>query len=817
MALGFLPLPLSAGAGPVVADLSQTLGAVTLAAAGTLPIVADVAQTLGAVTLAATGAITRVATLAQTLGAVTLAADGSAGIFGVLAQTLGGVALAATGGAAVGQLAITLGPVAIVATGQETRAGVLSATLGGVTLSAIARLPIAGRVAKTLGAVTLAASGTLPIVGSLGATLGPLTLAATDSPKTFFFGWTDADVPFSSAMVREDEQIFALEISQEEGEFPSLRIDVVNPRVGLLAAGRNLWCWLSWRNGGAIRPLFNGRLIGIPENLHDEVVRLIFVARPNDYQTRKATLAELLKVRPYWDPVWIADGEDDPDTVLEARTQSWHIDRTTLVVSVSDGLVGEDGTVVVTADDHFYDGMEVTYGDTPLRRVSVNATVTWTQAGTGTVDLTQKMVDAFRAAGSPFQYPLISSLTGDGLFTSWPKPDTNIGAGWKIGLLASIEAAPWAGAPLLLKSYLRPSFQNVDVVERPGTWGGAEGPGGITWHPPVTRSVEVFDKWQQWSVIFPLNAYAINFPVTWTAARPRIENISFVLDADVQELLVNPGDAEEHKISLSSAFVAEPLDPGGLLPIADLRRNTYLNTGRGAQSIEYLVMLARAKLRARARAVNIKIEVPWHIAVGLSCRHNLQVLDGRLPGGSATGKVTSYSLTASGEGEMQAGVSIGCSVGHGGTISPLDGAPTYADDYVEGYQVGIGGIIDPGSGDVTYESIEEFDAVDDDGVDLFQMTPDRVVNSIAIEGSPNHQIYTTLAGFPEYNEEPILGYGWSWNNDYAEQDDPSTVLKRDPTIVTLDLVPIGGQAFETNYALTVSPLVIPQTVNTEAP
>jgi hypothetical protein len=80
---------------------------------------------------------------------------------------------------------------------------------------------------------------------------------------SFHFAWVDPNqTSFSSAFAREDEQVLSFEIAQEEGDFASLRLEVRNPRVGLLAIGRKRWAWLSVSEGSAVTPMFFGRLIG---------------------------------------------------------------------------------------------------------------------------------------------------------------------------------------------------------------------------------------------------------------------------------------------------------------------------------------------------------------------------------------------------------------------------------------------------------------------------------------------------------------------------------------------------------------------------
>ena len=125
-------------------------------------------------------------------------------------------------------------------------------------------------------------------------------------PGPFYFAWVEAGEAFDAVQhAREDEDIFEFRVEQNEGEFASLTLSVKNPRIGLLAAGRKVWAWLSWDSGAGVVPLFFGRLVGVPTDVNRELVTLAFTARPADFVDRKAAKAETLKVRPYYDPVWI--------------------------------------------------------------------------------------------------------------------------------------------------------------------------------------------------------------------------------------------------------------------------------------------------------------------------------------------------------------------------------------------------------------------------------------------------------------------------------------------------------------------------------
>ena len=194
-------------------------------------------------------------------------------------------------------------------------------------------------------------------------TVGPFFLAFVDPTET----------TFGPEHERFDADVFSLSIDHQEGEFASLTVDIRNPRVGLLNAGRKQWAWLAWDGGetvGAV-PLFFGRLVGIPQDLQGELVRLDFIARPADYVAQQAALGATLKVAPYYDRVFIDPSRfDDPDALLEARTALWHIGRVDHVVSISDILQGEDGTVSLGGEAM---GVMMTDEDTAARVLGYTA------------------------------------------------------------------------------------------------------------------------------------------------------------------------------------------------------------------------------------------------------------------------------------------------------------------------------------------------------------------------------------------------------------------------------------------------------------
>lgn len=819
-----------AGATPPTGAADVRLDAATLAATGHLaaaPTLGVLTATLGPLTLVAAGRLVFNGLAPFTFENATLTATATLSTGGVLNQTLGALTLTppALGVEKYGELTRTLAALTLTGNGTALSAA-LDATLAALTLAGTGGVAKTGRLERTLAALSLAGSGALANRGTLDQTLGALTLAATNSPRTFFMAWTTEGAGFDSSMLREDESVFAFEIIHEEADFPSLRLDLKNPKVGLLAAGRNQWIWFSWRDpaSGEIVPLFHGRLIGIPEDLHDEVVRLQFVARPSDYIAWKNVVAEGLKVRPFWDAIWISEGDTDPDTVLEARPAAWHIDRVSLAVTASDTIIGEDGTLAITADDHFYDALKVSYGDTPLRRVDVTGTVTWTQQGSDVVDITRQVYDQFRFAGSPYEFPMVSSFTGDGLLGDWPAAGDSIGGGWSMDATALALQATWQNAWLLSIAYVSPVLSTAQEVITPGyyQWGGGwAGAGIMGWKPAVTRDREFVSAHETIGTVFPLLPISTTFTIRWEASRARTEIVKFAITADTQPLLVDPGDDETDKIDLSSDFVGQPVDPGGALPIGSLLRNSYFNTDRGNQSVEYLIMLARAKMLARARAVSLSVETPFGFASRLSCRMNATVQDPRLPGGAGTGKVTRYALSVDGDsGEAKAEIVIGCTIGRGNSVTADPGEPTYGEpDWADGYQTVDGATLDAGTHDILYESFDGLDVVDDDGLDLFRMTPDRVIQALTVWDGPDTQQNTLNSFYRAYTPPgvevlpPEMGVPVG---TYTAPETPTEMLSKIPTVVDLQLVPIGNQSFETTWEPSVSALMVPKTIDLEA-
>jgi len=623
-------------------------------------------------------------------------------------------------------------------------------------------------------------------------------------PGPHYFAWADEGETFDATIHnREDEAVLSLSVSQSEGDFASAQVNVLNPGEGLLAPGRQQWAWISWDNGSAIVPLFHGRLVAVPESIDGEAVRLLFAARPLDFDAAKASLAETLRVLPYYDPVWISGNLSDDDAVLTGYGARWHIDRVTLALSISDELEGEDGTLTFGEADHLYDDLSLSYSEPPLNRVEIEGTLAWTQGGIGEIDLTWRIQSIFDQHKSIYarglhgvvarpQSGVISSLTGNGLMSDWPKPLAEVSGGWSVGANTYIEEAP--------KSFRRydyhVEYRQLVPPEAPADTGDPLLDANNAFMQRYGTAYHYFDAYTDYKVDFPIAALKQRTYFDWKAERPRTEIVRCTMFADIQPLLAEP-ELEENaaKVTVSAQDTVTEPDGSGAMPIGDVRRSSYLNTDRGVQSLQYLLLLGRTELRRRARAVEVTCRVPWTATnITASLRKNAHVVDYRLPGGEAIGKITSYGFNASGEGDFSVSLSIGCAIGRGGTVSAAAGTLTYVDaGYVDaGYQQASGAELTLPTGDFAWQTLDDF-PISDDGTNLLTMDEYTAVDSITLSGGMDDQ--TTVV---------------------ASVSDPIDALRQYPSRVCVSLRPVAGMNFETVFTPAMDPLPIPRLIDLEA-
>lgn len=574
----------------------------------------------------------------------------------------------------------------------------------------------------------------------------------------FYFAWTSAgDYGFSGGHMREDELVFSFDLKHEEGQFAELELEIANPYVGLLSAGRPLWAWFSWSNGSNVYPLFYGRLVAIPDDLFAEVIKIKLLAKPQNYASLQMALAESLKVLPYYDPVFIDDKKvPDPNTVLEGYSALWHCDRASHAVTISDIIAGEDGTVYFSQNDVFYDKVSMKLAGAPLLMCEIEAEVEWTQCDhTGTFEM--KTVPDIE--GDPKITTGITATKGvtpTGGVGLKLKPDNNTAQeeppkdptqttySWEYKNIDEGEhedgdlmeesgsvTDPFYGGELtnqsksyqradkesgqgeeysIKESYKQTEEEDPDPAKDPSGGGGGGGGGGAppTPTPPKTPAE-----------LSPNKAKA---EIAVEMEQDRKESIYVAMLADVQPVLaqMTPGDQQDLRESLT--MNSQDLVSAGVATSSD---GVYFSTARGAQSIEYLLMVARAHLLHGSRVIAVEWECKFQNVVSLSCRLNAVVEDPRLPGASVFGKIVQYRMSGNGDnGEFVGNVTINSSVGNGAfaieglsarapsieerNVVLASGTPVYVEEgYVNvGYQHYVGRKIQALTGDTSFEELE---------------------------------------------------------------------------------------------------------------
>jgi hypothetical protein len=558
-----------------------------------------------------------------------------------------------------------------------------------------------------------------------------------------YFAWIDAtETTFGPEHLRWDEQVFSFTLAQDEGDPAHLTVAVRRPRneygdpVGLLCPSRKIWAWFAFDCGpDLIR--FRGRLVGIPTSLFEDLVTLEFVARPLDVVAQKEALANTLRVLPYYDEVVIEKSRrNDPEVVLEGYTKIWHYDRETLILTVSDEISGEDGTINFdgTSEDGkvLYDGLGLNLTSGPLARVDVvNAEYNWTQQGYGGVDLTGYLLSHW-----PDGFTSFTMSASD-----WPKTGAGIGDGWTAASASAVDLndltvrTRTGNSTLIVKNFDGVTTATTNVSESEqyisgSTFTIAGGPlvsknhwsvaysrdGDGQYYPSSSQS-----SYTETRNLFAAMRWNATLSAAYTANRPFTERISFSLIADVQPILTDPDDGEALRLDgIRSVNLSEPIDEstGAEIPIGDKRRRSYIATARGNQSLEHLIALARAHLMKRARVVEIAFAPKLSRMCEVTLRKNAFLIEPRV--GEATGKIIAYSLALDGsDGRVKTEIRIGCAIGRGGTVAAEVGNPTYCTvDYVgaDYQQFANRLVLFPLDTSVGYEPPQA--APNDDGLDL---------------------------------------------------------------------------------------------------
>jgi hypothetical protein len=704
----------------------------------------------------------------------------------------------------------------------------------------------------------------------------------------FYWAWVNSsETTYGPTHARYDENVFSFTITHREGECAQLSLTIKNPKIGLLAAGRKVWGWLSFSDSGTAgaQPLFFGRLLGIPDMAGSatgfaELLTLTFVAKPIDFAAQRRALAEDLAVLPFYDKLFIdeklrieaSSHTGDVDTALEARSARWHCSRgedgLPLVVSISDICIGEDGTEIFESSTASPAGVDPTsvnlrIAGAPMTSVTVKASVGWTQ---------QMPTGPAISIGS-WQF---NTFTGSSVLSGWPKPGSSLGGGWAAA--QGTSAIDLADVQNDANSTYNFTWHNTAKKHNTGdpmstsintSSPVVRGPfisqllyedaqPGIIWSPAYSIPNDVspsFDAWNNlpgpdssgdviniplhydnaWAVA-PVSVIQTSLAITYEQGRGRTEHMNFTMVSDIQPVLTDPADfdtsssanpPDETILELNGADVTVAID--GVAPLIDPAVANYFATPRGQQSTEYLLLRARALLLNGARLVEMSWSVPFIRAVNFTCRKNATLVWKELPGGQASGKISQYTISADGSsGKIGGSVTIMATVGRGAASETSQYTPAAGDLYVDtgyfadgyfaqpGQQVpligGAGTSTAGGFADVAY-SPPVASAIDNP----MPLTRDDVLVSASVMGDSVTDQANVIQGALETAASAARDLAGKRNATSNASGLVDTAMRGHDIWVEIVLRNVDSLALEDASDLNVQPLLVPQTINLEAP
>ena len=269
----------------------------------------------------------------------------------------------------------------------------------------------------------------------------------------------------------------------------------------------------------------------------------------------------------------------------------------------------------------------------------------------------------------------------------------------------------------------------------------------------------------------------------------------------------------------ASVFVMQFAPVTGMVPVTlpsipvggtveNVTARCYFPTARGQQSLTYCVNRARAKIRLRSRAVDIGWDCPFDLVVGMSCRMNSTIYDSRLPGGLATGKVTSYTLNAKG-GKMWGHVQIGCAVGYnvfGNPEADFSLAPATFQPFDDGLNFPLVSL--PSDGGLFSQSLIDQTAAIGAAMGSY-LTAQALLNPPTPLAPPQEG----SGGESTVSTGVLPGTAWTAAVDQAELP---TAMESNPRGWSTEIMPVTNGPFSGAYTIFVTPLELPMGINLQA-
>lgn len=505
----------------------------------------------------------------------------------------------------------------------------------------------------------------------------------------YYFNWVAEEAVFhSDAPLQEDEVLFSLRITEEEGALPQARIVVENryrdtsvaSAASSVAQERRHCFIVVSQEGQAPRLLFRGRLVNCPTSLQGEFMTLDFIALSKAREANYEALLNDLQNTVQYDDLLLPLAKRAVPCVtdlLSAQNQLVHWDRTSHDVVLSELTKGRYHGDLVGA--YYRDSLQLALVTTPLEDVEVHLHAKWVQRFQGATRLDSVFQRALNGG-------VIETYSGQDLEKNWWHADQQVHQNGYRVMESDLKELP--ALTQTNRFWVSPEDP---VLKKRGSRRQGMGP-----QEPQKLSLK-------------RKGFRPSLKLGWRYVQPRHEEVVFTLKHDVQSLAYKPAKRKVLNLHVYDLVASEQLAHWGAdlyykrgerlehqgqvyearrshrsgqnfeqdekewaskgsLPHYPLQahRGTFFQTDRGRQVIDNALAQAQAHLCASARCVEISVACPLEQALSWSCDHSLTLRDERLPGGGATGKVKKLTFEVLGEtGRTRAYVTVACCVGTG--------------------------------------------------------------------------------------------------------------------------------------------------------
>ncbi|MDR0406970.1 MAG: hypothetical protein LBH38_02715 [Holosporales bacterium] len=526
----------------------------------------------------------------------------------------------------------------------------------------------------------------------------------------FIFDWTEKFADLTTPW-RGDEDPFAIEITQAEGEFAVAHVTLLNPRLRQESIQQRAYGRIAFqRENSSIVPLFCGRIITIPVALEGALLKVELIAEPDDAAQKLRELGNTLRTFPYWDALFVPIGaEDMPHEVLEARTALFAWNRVNGALSLSDLYRGKN---TLTIENIFQDTLRMHRGSEPWDAVDVTLEVQWIQRAYGCMDIAPVIARMF-----PGQ--TINTYSGQDFQRSWQALEYKLHVSGYEVLEDSIEEIipPETGIlniyPRRSPAYfvqeeeeddLRPEYMHTrpTKVYLKRYW----------FRGKLVLSWDYRQKRQEYAHFVLRNRHQLRFFTqdTSPSLQGHVKYLHFKLNAIAPRQDIHPWRGfvwykegewvsfggwhycalKKHRAG--AQFLEDKIfwERGGEVPTAlgDSSRASFFTTRRGQMAVAHAVARARSYLAASSRSFEVSFCGTFEDLAEVTIEDALSLKDPRLPGGSIEGKVVKTRIIIDGKTQTRwVEIRLACGVGkaeHAPSEGYILGEELYAEaDYAE--------------------------------------------------------------------------------------------------------------------------------------